>query len=441
MQDMIPPAPRDGRSIRNIPLSNKPRHHAGQSPLGGAKRPGPIEVDGEEFADAPPHPRRLRRSRRVLWFVLGVALVCATASVLLATIFAGASVALYPKTQIVTAPASIVAQPNAPSGVLPYQTMSTTRSASITVAASGTQRVSKTATGVITIFNSYSTASQKLVATTRFEAPDGKIYRIHDLITIPGATKKQDGTLTPGSTTATVYASVAGAEYNLAQVTRFTIPGFRGDPQYSKFYAQSQGAISGGFVGEQATVAPADMEKAKDTLQSQLGTGFAQATIASVPEGFLLAGNPLVVNYSDITQTQGPNNTVILSQSVNVTSGIIRASDLARAVATQMVSGYGGEPVSFLDPSHVIVGIQAVAEQSSASSKLTLALAGTPTLVWQFDVDAIKQALLGKKKSEFETIIKTFQPSVDRATLTIRPFWESTLPTDPSKLNVVTAQQ
>ncbi|MDO8517712.1 MAG: hypothetical protein Q7S26_00255 [bacterium] len=437
MQDMIPPAPRDGRSIRNIPVSNKPQRQIQRRQE---------ELEEKEFLDTPlprlptgqAGPIRPRRSRRVLWFVLGVALVCATASILLATIFAGASITLYPKTQIVTPPASILAEPDAPSGVLPYQTMSITRSASTTVAASGTQHVSKTATGVITIFNGYSTASQKLVATTRFEAPDGKIYRIRELVTVPGATKKQDGTLTPGSTTATVYASVAGADYNLAQATHFTLPGFKGDPQYSKFYAQSQGAVSGGFVGEQAAVAPADMVKAQQSLQSQLSAAVASASTADVPTGFLPVANSLVTTYATIAQTQGTGTTVILSQSANGQGAIVRESDLAAAIAAQVVSGYRGEVVVFVDPSKITISVPSGTKPTGA---LTLALAGTPTLVWQFDADAIKQALLGKKKVEFEAIIKTFQPGVDRATLTVRPFWQSSLPTDPSKLTVTATQQ
>src|SRR3989344_8299374 len=184
MQDMIPP--QIGRSIRNIPVSNKP-----QRPM----RPKPIEQGEEEFNDAPPPlPRRPRRFRLALWLVLGVALVCVAVGLLLSTVLAGASITLYPKIQEVTPPATVLAQPNAPLGMVSYQTMSTTQFATTTVSTSGMQHVSKPATGVITIFNAHSTASQELVATTRFSAPDGKVYRIRSTVVVPGATKKTDGT-------------------------------------------------------------------------------------------------------------------------------------------------------------------------------------------------------------------------------------------------------
>ncbi len=137
MQDMIPP--RGDRSIRNITISTK--HH----------RAGP------EF-EGPPPPARHRRPRRrgrLISLLAGVVVVCAALGVLVSTVFAGARIVAYPNIQEVTLPSSIEAEPNAPSGVLAYQTMSITQSASTTLQANGTQHVSKQATGVVTIYNNY----------------------------------------------------------------------------------------------------------------------------------------------------------------------------------------------------------------------------------------------------------------------------------------------
>lgn len=415
MQDMTPPSA--DRSIRNIPVSNKPQAEGRSLPP--AHYPGP------------------RHSRRVWWWIAGVALACAAASVLLSTVFAGASVVLYPKTQTITPPATIVAQPNAPTGMLSYQTMNVKQSASTTVAASGVQRVSKLASGVITIFNAYSTASQPLVAKTRFAAPDGKIYRIQTALVVTGAVKKADGTLTPGSTTATVYADAPGAAYNRAEPTRFTLPGFAGKPQYATIYAQSLGALGGGFVGEQPMVAPAEMAKAQQLLHNQLEAAVASAAQTNLPSGFASVAHSLDVVYGDITQTPGTGSAVVLSQTAQGIEAIVRGSDLAVALATQVASGYRGEAIDFADLSQITLSVSGDTKPVGA---LTIGLSGTSTLVWQFDADAVKQALLGKKKSEFETIIKTFQPAVERAALTVRPFWEPTLPADPNRLSVTASQ-
>lgn len=99
------------------------------------------------------------------------------------------------KTEPVTPPSSLLAVANAPTGTLGYQTMSVTQSASTSAAASGSKDVSKPATGVVTVYNAHSTASQQLIANTRFEASDGKIYRIRDQITVPGGVKNQTAPL------------------------------------------------------------------------------------------------------------------------------------------------------------------------------------------------------------------------------------------------------
>ena len=56
------------------------------------------------------------------------------------------------------------------------------------------------------------------------------------------------GKTVPGSTETAVSADEAGKEYNIGK-TDFTIPGFKGDARYSKFYARSKTDMEGGFIG------------------------------------------------------------------------------------------------------------------------------------------------------------------------------------------------
>ena len=415
MQDMTPP----DRSIRNIPVSSN-----------GHRRTAPPE----RFRDDIPLPKRRKRSRRFLWWVLGAVVVCVAAGLLLSTVFEGATVTITPKTQTITPPANITALPDAPDGSLGYQTVSLSQSATTTATASGTTAVSTKASGVITIYNSYSTATQALVANTRFEAPDNKIYRIHSAVTVPGAKKNADGSLAPGTVTATVYADVAGADYNRTSPTTFTIPGFQGDPRYSKFSAQSQGPISGGFVGNQPTVSTTDMQNAQLTLQKQLDSSLRASVGTEVPNGFLPVQGSLNVTYSDIAVTQGTGTTVSLSETANASMAMVNSSDLASILATLLVTGYAGEPVQFASPNPLI--LQLATTTAGNTGPLSLLLQGTPTLVWQFDQNALKQALLGKDKSAFQSVIETFSPAIEKAQASIRPFWKGTFPTDASKLQI-----
>ncbi len=100
------------------------------------------------------------------------------------------------------------------------------------------------AQGTITIVNTYSSAPQPLVATTRFLAENGVLFRLVHPVTVPGTTQ-QDGATVPGKIDALVVADKAGEEGNI-EPTKFSIPGFAGTPKETKIFATSKDAMSGG---------------------------------------------------------------------------------------------------------------------------------------------------------------------------------------------------
>ena len=290
----------------------------------------------------------------------------------------------------------------------------------------------------MTIYNAYNTSSQRLIANTRFEAQNGKIYRIHDSVTVPGASKKSDGSLSPGSISATVFADSAGEDYNSTSPTRFTIPGFKKDPRYTKFYAESKGNISGGFVGDQPAVAHDDLVKAQSGLAEQLNNAIVSAAKDAVPQGFMAISDSVTASYGDATQTPTDANHVALSQAATATLVVVRINDLASALAKQTVTSYNAEAVGFADPSKVTLSSGGSAK--GATGPINITVGGTPVLLWQFDPNTLKQMLLGRDKASFDGIIKTFAPAITSAEATIRPFWRATFPTNPAKLHVEVAK-
>ncbi|MEK7612785.1 MAG: hypothetical protein AAB449_01400, partial [Patescibacteria group bacterium] len=385
MQDMTP---RGDRSIRNIPVPANHRRHI--SPRD--------EYEDEDM----PRPRRRRFGRWFSLLALVVVVVAAAGALLLSTVFAGATVTVFPRTEPVQAPARMAAALNAPPGTLPYQNMSITRSATTTAQASGTQRVERQASGKVVIYNNYSAESQRLIANTRFQAPDGKIYRIKTSVDVPGQSTAE----------AVVYADSPGADYNRTEPTKFTIPGFKGDPRFDKFYAQSQGPLGGGFVGNEPAVAEKDLQEAQKAMEQALEGALREAAATGVPEGYILVPGTLSITFSDVVKGVANGGTVAVSQDSVAQGQLIRLSDLAGYIARQTVPGYQGEAVAFADPSEISV---ALATTTKASGTIDLALSGNPTLVWQFDQNAIQTALVGKPKGEFETIIKSFEPAIARA--------------------------
>lgn len=420
MQDMNP---RGDRSIRNIPISAN--HH----------RRAPVKTEDHGDTLSPRPPRR-RRGRHWWQWVLAVVLVSVAGGLLLSTVFQGAQITIYPKTEAIAAPITIEAESNAPSGKLSFQRMTLNASATTTVKASGTQHVSKSASGIITIRNSFSSANQQLIANTRFETSDGKIYRVRVPIVVPGQQKQPDGTFKPGTVSVTVYADKPGEAYNLPAGTTFTIPGFKGDTRYSKFTATAEGPLSGGFVGEQPGVSTADMTAAQNALKQQLEATLTNGASANLPEGFFLINEVRALVYTDITQSPAGSDSSNLSQTAQASFAIVRASELAAAIAKQKVDGYAGEPVGFLDPSQITLALVNDPNREKGAP-ISFTVNGTPTLVWEIDAETLKGALVGKDKSAFQTIIENFGPSISKAEASIRPFWKTVFPSDESKITVV----
>jgi len=411
------------RSIRNIPVGH--RRPARSSAV--ADRP-----DRALSPDGPAHlPRRRRRSGRFWLFALGVAVLVAIGGVLVSTVFAGARVTVYPRTETVVLPATLQAQANAPAGVLPYQTVSVTRSASQSVPAQSVQKVSRPASGVVTVSNAYSSASQRLIANTRFEAPDGRIYRIRDSVTVPGMKQGVAGTVS-----ATLYADSPGPAYNKSGGVSFTIPGFKNDPRYAKITARSEGALSGGFVGDEPVVAPADLAAAKAALQKQLDGDVRAAAAQAIPDGFAAVPGSLDIVFADVTQTIGADKTAQLTEGATATGIIVRKNDLASAIAHKAVAGYKGEAVLFGDEEQMSFSLSP-ATKRNGGGPVTLTLSGSATLVWQFDPEALKAALAGKDKKEVPAVAKAFEPAVAKMNAAIKPFWQGKLPQDPAKIKVI----
>ncbi len=120
------------------------------------------------------------------------------------------------------------------------------------------------AKGTIRIYNAYSSSPQTLVATTRFMAPDGKIFRLVNRVVVPGA-KIENGKIIPSYIDAAVIADQPGESYNIGP-TKFTIPGFQGTPRYEKFYGESLKAMTGGYIGQTKVVGQTDIVNAKKKI-------------------------------------------------------------------------------------------------------------------------------------------------------------------------------
>ncbi len=158
-------------------------------------------------------------------------------------------------------------------GIIPASMFTFKQNANATFKATGKGKDEKKATGVVTLINNYSTSPQVLVATTRLETPDGKIFRLDSRTIIPGA-KMQDGKLIPSSVEAKVTADQPGEEYNIDPCDlpncKFSIVGFKGTPKYEGFYAISKQPMTGGKSGMISMITAEDMTNAEAEILKEI---------------------------------------------------------------------------------------------------------------------------------------------------------------------------
>ncbi len=153
---------------------------------------------------------------------------------------------------------------------LPIEVLTVEKNLEKRFLATAREKLSLKAKGKLVVYNSYSSAPQILVATTRFLSPEGKIFRLDKQITIPGA-RVVNNKIEPSSIVVEVTADQPGADYNIDTGNQiWRIPGFEKTPKYEGFYAVALEPMKGGFVGERSYPSKDDLEKAQEDFKNAL---------------------------------------------------------------------------------------------------------------------------------------------------------------------------
>jgi hypothetical protein len=375
-----------------------------------------------QMQEAPPGaaPPRMRRPRFPYGTALvALAVIAAAAAALI--YFSEAQVAITANETSVSAAGAYTA---ATGSTLPFEVVSAQLSASQQVAASGTTNVSTSASGTIVIANSQSKA-QTLIKNTRFETPTGLVYRIHTAVTIPAG----------GSKSATVFADQPGADYNIGP-SSFTVPGLSGTPQFNEITAKSSGPMSGGASGVVPVVDPAAASAAESALASSLAPQLMQALAGQVPAGYaLLAGAASTTFCAVSPPAASSTGQALITEQGTISAAVFPNAALAAAIAAANESSYDGEPVSIRNPGELTL-TPASGYPSAGDQSFSFSLAGSADLLSTVDPEQIAAAIAGKTRQAAQVALTNF-PAIKQAVLTLRPFWKSTFPADPSRIKVL----
>jgi len=319
---------------------------------------------------------------------------------------------------------------DAANGYLPAEVFSQPKNTTRLFPASGVAQVSQKATAKILIYNAYSSSKQIFVATTRFSTPDGKIFRLDNAVTVPGAGIK-DGKIIPSSIEASVTAEKPGAEYNVGPFNKLLIPGFKGTPRYDGFYGVMSQQAGGGFVGKKQVATDQDVSSAKDKTSQGLKDALKGVFLNSFSQGFNIldgASSTAITKLAANKNTDAEGNFSIFGEALFQAIGF-RDEDIKSLVKTLMLKDYPN-----MDFTDLKLDYQNI-KPDFTSGRLTFSLIANGVLEPQFSVDDLRSKIAGKPLNEARSTIITL-PDLTNAKVSLWPFWLTGLPKNMEKIKV-----
>lgn len=426
LQDIRPAQPRKKRSLSDeetvVPRSKPPVE---------ATRDEAEETMSINVVDGNKKKGKSLLVAMVLFFmVLGGGIVTSV-------LMAGAEVTVFPKYREPNVNAVFEATKTPQPEELAYEIITLDTTGERQVTASGQEEVKTQAEGTILIYNKHQAAPVRLVTNTRFES-NGLIFRIKDSAVVPAYSTDESGSIVPGVITAEVFADEPGEEYNLGP-SRFTIPGFAGEPEFDNIYAESIESFAGGFNGQRFIIEEDELKTAKQALQTELRNSLLARVDAERPAGFVLFEDAVTFTYDSLPAVEYGDNLATIKEKVTMRIPMFESESFARFIAAATVPGYEQEAVRITQPETMEFAYTSATTSASniaEAEKLEFKLTGRPQIVWVYDEAKLKADLANANKTALPAVLGKY-PAIEKAEAVIRPFWKNKFPIEFDKIEVI----
>ena len=445
LQDVVV---KNERGIRQIPIPERDNrdhgissraHHGNRKESTHATREREISTKEHEEEVAPPRTRRkqssflatLFSSRQPLKLFLVLVVIAVFVSAVVVISRPEATVTLYPKKYVAVINEKAVAKLHGAGTVLGYELASQTLERAIIVPATGQKEVEKRSEGTIVIYNNYAATTQRLIVNTRFETPNGLVFRLIQTAVVPGRTTR-NGKIIPGSIEAKVRADAPGTKYNIG-LTDFTVPGFKGTPRYDGFYARSKTPMSGGYIGTIKVVDEKLVATKRTELRASLEKEARTALLASADPLKILYVSTVAPSFETLEDNSSSKDTASLREKITVTGMLFDRKNLSSYLASKSVDSFSGGEV-LLDSIETLTAsatrVNGVLPESTAVS-----FSGKGTFVSVIYSEQIQSVLAGKPKKSFNEALLSI-PGISTAEASVRPIWSSTFPKNAVHIKV-----
>ena len=353
-------------------------------------------------------------------------------------VFSKVEVEIWPETETLTLDENLVIDlniqaPDFDKKTIPGKIFSNEKSASKEFSASGKTLKEEKATGVIRVYNAYSTSSRTLVPS-RFVSADGKLFWSLKKIVIPGR-RYEKGKLVPGEIDVEVKAAEPGKDYNIGAST-FALPALAGSSLYTTIYGKSFSDMSGGFIGEISQISQEDLEKAEAVLIEELKRESIELFKTTISKDFILLNETISQEVIESNSSlEAGTGTESFEFQVRIKSeGVgFKESDIENFAKNRIKLNIPEGTI--LQEESLEINRFLLEQKIDEESKVVLNLEIKAKVYSDIDLDKLKKALLGKPIKEARIFLENL-PGVVRVELRSWPFLKSKIPEDMKEVEV-----
>ena len=340
-----------------------------------------------------------------------------------------AAINIFPYKETLTVDSRLRARANTTADGLQFEIAQLSAEESGLVTATGITSGGQKASGKITVYNNYGSAPQKLIANTRFQTSDGKVYRIKGAISVPGM----------GVLEATVYADQAGEEYNIGPAD-FTLPGLKGGARFEKVFAKSKSAMSGGSSGNIRVVKKEDIDSVRASINEKIKNRLTEMFSKQKPEGYVLFDDAVKIEYIENSDNpkvgDSSGRAMTFKVKGSATGYLFKKDALSKALTDDNAGDLKKVPKN--DPILVenIESLDFSLISADAKNKeITVRLKGNADFVWTVDTAKLLEEMLNYKGKDYTSVFQNY-PAIAKASIVQSPKWWPRFPKDKSKIKI-----
>lgn len=300
--------------------------------------------------------------------------------------------------------------------------------------ATGKTNAESKAIGTIIIYNNQiPPQNQALVKTTRFQTPDGKIFRTTGNVTIPAA-KIENGKIIPGTIEANVVADAPGAEYNIGP-SEFTIPGFKGSQKFDAFYGKSILPMQGGSKGDSAVVTLDDIENAKKNTETELIELAKNELREKLPKDLNFIENTITAKIiEEKTSAKAGTSTENFSVTLKVSAMVFlfKEEDIKTLIEKNIETKIMRDKIDFKEIRKNYINI----DSDFNTGVMSLTAHIEQDIAALINIENFKDEIAGKDESGIREYIEK-QEAIDSADVSFWPKFVKKAPSNTAKIKII----